>query len=131
MKVLLFTLLLSFSSFAHELPYANYLKMQDSLAKDNYSEALKTWKLICEKELGHYAKDAKYNDCQKQFKDIKELRESFKALSEIYIKNGEAIKDKSIVVAKCPMAKARWLQKKGDVANPYYGKEMLQCGSIE
>ncbi len=130
MKYLLL-ILFSFSSFAHELPYANYLKIQDFLAKDNYSEALKIWKLICEKELGHYAKDAKYTDCKKKVKDIAQLRDSFKGLSEIYIKNGEAIKDGNIVVASCPMAKARWLQNKGKIANPYYGKEMLQCGSFE
>jgi hypothetical protein len=29
------------------------------------------------------------------------------------------------------MKKAYWLQKKGDIQNPYYGKEMLECGVIE
>ena len=33
--------------------------------------------------------------------------------------------------ATCPMAKANWLQTTKDVANPYMGKAMLECGSIE
>ena len=30
----------------------------------------------------------------------------------------------------CPMAKAEWIQKSGKIANPYYGKSMLRCGTI-
>jgi Cu(I)/Ag(I) efflux system membrane fusion protein len=41
----------------------------------------------------------------------------------------------SVRVAHCPMAQdgkgARWLQTDGKVANPYFGSEMLECGSIE
>ncbi|MFI5377725.1 MAG: hypothetical protein ACHRHE_00345 [Tepidisphaerales bacterium] len=29
------------------------------------------------------------------------------------------------------MAGANWLQASQDVANPYYGKSMLDCGKIE
>ena len=35
-------------------------------------------------------------------------------------------------VAFCPMADddrgARWVQKKGEIANPYFGSSMLICG---
>ena len=38
-------------------------------------------------------------------------------------------------VAHCPMAQdgkgARWLQTENKVANPYFGSEMLECGSLE
>lgn len=41
----------------------------------------------------------------------------------------------SIGVAYCPMARsnlgAYWLQRPGPVRNPYYGAEMLACGSLE
>ncbi len=132
MKTLFFVSLLStFIALSHELKYENYLQVQSALAKDDFKQALSSWKTICEKDLGHYAKEQKYDDCTKPMKTITELRNSFKALSEIYIKNGETIKDGSIVVASCPMAKARWLQKSGSVSNPYYGKDMLQCGEIE
>ena len=34
----------------------------------------------------------------------------------------------SLVVVLCPMAKARWLQPKGTIRNPYFGSEMPTCG---
>lgn len=41
----------------------------------------------------------------------------------------------SVRVLHCPMARdgkgARWLQSDAKVKNPYYGSEMLECGSIE
>lgn len=121
----------SFSVQAHDLTYDSYLALQENLAKDNFEQAFKTWEKICEKEIGHYAKDYSYKDCSIKQKNIKQLRNSFKALSEIYIKNGETIKNGEIVIAKCPMANARWLQKKGTLQNPYYGASMLQCGEFE
>lgn len=33
-----------------------------------------------------------------------------------------------MVVAKCQMAKAKWIQTKGGIKNPYNGKSMLECG---
>ena len=124
-------LITSISSFAHDLKYDSYLSLQESLAQDDFKSAKKIWSIICEKEIEHYAKDYSFKDCGKQIEDIKELRISFKSLSEIYIKNGETINNDKIVIAKCPMANARWLQKKGEIQNPYYGATMLQCGSFE
>lgn len=34
-------------------------------------------------------------------------------------------------VVWCSMAPGRWLQRAGEVANPYYGQEMLRCGDIQ
>lgn len=121
----------SISAFAHDLTYDSYLKLQESLAQDDFKTAQKTWHTICKKEVGHYAKDYSFKDCGKNIESIKKLRNSFKSLSEIYIKNGKKIKNGEIVVAKCPMANARWLQKKGTLQNPYYGVSMLQCGGFE
>lgn len=36
----------------------------------------------------------------------------------------------SLYVAHCPMAKADWLQRSKDLANPYYAEDMKECGSI-
>jgi hypothetical protein len=117
---------LSNFAFAHELGLEPYLKMQESLANDDFKQALVSHKLICEKELIHYTDD--YKDCKKPFKNIDELRSSFKALSEVYIANGAKDELKNVEKATCPMAKAKWLQRKGDLKNPYYGKSMLECG---
>lgn len=64
----------------------------------------------------------------KSFKDIEDLRTSFKQLSFLYISNSNKTEMKDLIVAECPMAKAKWIQPKGGIRNPYYGKSMLECG---
>lgn len=122
----LFALTLTSTVFAHDLSFSNYLKMQESLAKDDLKGALSSHKVICAKELLHYKDD--YKDCTKNFKSIEELRTSFKQLSEVYMTNGNKKELEGLQKATCPMAEAKWIQKKGDLANPYYGKSMLTCG---
>lgn len=123
--------ILSFNVFCHELEYENYLSLQNSLVKGELNKALKSWKTMCKSELGHYAKDYKYDDCGKSINSVNALRESFKSLSEIYIKNGKSLENSDLKIVKCPMAKARWIQKGSSVKNPYYGKKMLTCGEVE
>lgn len=101
--------------------------MQDALASDDFKTALSTHKTICAKDLGHYKKTS-YKECDKEFKDIDALRESFKKLSEAYFEHGDKNEMKGLIKASCPMAKARWIQKEGTLRNPYYGKSMLDCG---
>jgi hypothetical protein len=61
--------------------------------------------------------------------DIAATRDAFKALSKVAT-TMELPTD--YAVAFCPMYKggAKWVQKKDKLANPYYGKQMLTCGSF-
>ncbi len=67
--------------------------------------------------------------------DIKKQREHFIHLSAHLI---NALKtfgiDQKVYVDFCPMANnnvgAYWLSKEKEIRNPYFGKEMLDCGSI-
>jgi hypothetical protein len=43
---------------------------------------------------------------------------------------GTMSKPKGIDVVFCSMAKGSWLQKRGEVRNPYYGSSMLTCGEV-
>jgi hypothetical protein len=127
MNRFLFVFFLSMSSaFAHDLAMGPYIKMQEALANDDMKATLESHKIICDKELIHYKDD--YKDCDKKFKSIEEVRTSFKKLSEVYIEYGDKKELKELVKASCPMAKAKWVQKNGDLKNPYYGKSMLECG---
>lgn len=127
MKFLLFLMFtLSLPAMAHDLGIAPYIRMDEALASDNFKGALEAHKFICEKELIHYKDD--YKDCEKKFKDIEELRTSFKILSEVYIENGNKKEMNNYQKATCPMAKAKWIQRPGTLRNPYYGKFMLDCG---
>lgn len=124
--VLLLALFTMTSAFAHDLDYGPYIKMQEALANDDMKGAVAAHKVICDKELIHYKDD--YKDCSKAFKNIEEVRTSFKTLSEVYIEHGNKKEFKGLTLATCPMAKAKWIQKNTDLKNPYYGKSMLECG---
>ena len=69
--------------------------------------------------------------------DIAALRAALKPLSESLIaevKQGGLDQVGSAYVAHCPMAfdnaGANWLTPANDIANPYFGAEMLNCGSL-
>lgn len=59
---------------------------------------------------------------------IEDARKEFKKLSAPFVEWVENSKDSSYKVVYCPMAGAKWVQKDGEVMNPYFGKEMLHCG---
>ena len=64
--------------------------------------------------------------------DIKAARAAFGDLSDAMIalvNSGSSGKD--VRVAYCPMVKKSWLQKGDQIANPYYGSEMLRCGEFK
>lgn len=68
--------------------------------------------------------------------DIKTVRASFAALSGAVIALVEKappsnMAGRDINKAYCPMKSAAWLQRGGDILNPYYGSEMASCGSIK
>jgi hypothetical protein len=68
-------------------------------------------------------------------KPIKEQRDAFKRLSETVIDlTGRTTVSGALglklFVIRCPMAEARWIQKTDEVANPYYGSAMLECGKV-
>lgn len=61
------------------------------------------------------------------------LREEFLDLSTPALAYAAANQGGSlkVAVAFCPMKPGRWLQAAADIANPYYGSEMLRCGVFE
>lgn len=119
--------LMSFAAFAaSELPLKPYLNIQEALAKDDFETAKKSLESLCKEEGKFLSKN--YKDCGETFKDIDAFRESFKALSKVYIEQGKKSELEKLIKVECPMAKAKWLQRPGSVANPYYGSSMLTCG---
>jgi protein SCO1/2 len=64
---------------------------------------------------------------------IEDARRAFGAMSDAligYLRTSNASTGGSARVAYCPMLRKSWLQKDGPVANPYYGKRMLNCGEL-
>jgi hypothetical protein len=66
-------------------------------------------------------------------KDVGEARQHFGTLSEAidsYMANQHLVPPAGVRVAFCPMAMRPWLQRGGAIRNPYYGSQMLTCGSF-
>lgn len=61
---------------------------------------------------------------------LEDARQAFKQLSRPMAMWGTMSMPEGINVVYCSMAKASWLQKQGDVRNPYYGGDMVGCGEI-
>jgi len=124
----------------------SYLKVQDALAADKTAGvqaaaraiAASGKKLDAKSVTGEHAEHYKHlpmnlTKAAEQLaaaKDITAAREAFKELSKPMAMWGTMAKPKGVVVMFCAMAKGSWLQKKGEVRNPYYGASMLGCGEI-
>ncbi|HEX3128647.1 MAG TPA: hypothetical protein VH394_15045 [Thermoanaerobaculia bacterium] len=63
-------------------------------------------------------------------KDLKTARDAFYELSKPMVRWREAADSKEHVMAYCSMSKRLWIQPKGEIGNPYYGKSMATCGEV-
>jgi Cu(I)/Ag(I) efflux system membrane fusion protein len=62
--------------------------------------------------------------------DIESVREAFKNLSKPVSMWVSMAKPEHMSVMHCPMAKAGWVQRGSDAANPYLGGKMKSCGQV-
>jgi len=122
--------------------YQNYISVKSALASDDIKktsmaagEFLKTAKtvnskMIAEKQLTSLKADA---TTIAQGKNIETQRKAFYNLSDVMIALAKENKlsDKTVFVQYCPMAKGSWLSNEKQIVNPYYGKSMLDCGSVK
>ena len=117
--------------------YDHYLTIQSELAKDSIKTVSEHANAIAKAVRGDETKMlptdiAKQADALAGAKNIKAAREAFKPLSASVVKYRADHKIKGPYrEAYCPMAKASWLQTEKEIKNPYYGKEMLDCGDFK
>jgi Cu(I)/Ag(I) efflux system membrane fusion protein len=108
---------------------SNYLAAADALAADNFAAAKTALSALAKESQGIIKTQAQ---AAADAADIAAMRRAFKPLSENVIKM--QVPD-GYGVVYCPMfdsAKgASWVQKRGKVANPYYGKAMQECGAFK
>jgi hypothetical protein len=68
-----------------------------------------------------------------QAADLPAARMAFAGLSDAiigYSKETGAVFGADVHVAYCPMVQKYWLQKGTAIQNPFYGKQMSDCGRI-
>jgi hypothetical protein len=115
----------------------SYLTIQSQLAADQIAQVKVPARAIAAraatmgKEGANIAKAA---TSLENAADIKSARDAFGALTDALLAagNAEGWKDvEGVRLTFCPMVNRSWLQKDGQIRNPYYGKAMLTCGEFK
>jgi len=125
---------------------ASYLSVQDSLAADSLDGVATSAKTIAEAAgrldppHANAARSGRYAELPSQIvasahrlstaETIESAREAFKELSRPMVTWASMAVPAGVSVVYCPMAQASWLQKSGQIRNPYFGSEMLRCGEV-
>lgn len=106
----------------------HYLKVQEALAADDFAAAKQALAMLGGATQGEVEEWA---TAAASAADIDAVRQAFKPLSESFI---NVVLPAGYGVVYCPMADedrgAKWIQKKGEIANPYFGSRMLRCGAF-
>jgi hypothetical protein len=124
----------------------SYLAVQKLLAADKTDGVAAEMKTLAQAAtaLGEKSADDKVKEQVKAVakaagaepKDLKQTREAFKGLSTavialVQVAPPTAEVSSVLYQATCPMVKASWLQGSKDIANPYMGSQMLDCGEVQ
>lgn len=118
--------------------YAAYIKLKDELVATKFDEAKLAANKLSEALVGIEGCENVVN-IAKQIagaKDIKTQRKQFTGLNTELIpifKHG-VLTSGTIYIQHCPMANngdgGDWLSSEKKIQNPYYGSEMMECGSV-
>jgi protein SCO1 len=113
-----------------------YLRIQLALNVDSLAEVTNDARMIASEAAklgpGTASMQAAAVELQ-QAGDLKAARAAFARLGDavmIYAKDSGAAIGDDVKVAYCPMLQKYWLQKGETIRNPFYGKEMSDCGRI-
>lgn len=121
-------------SFAQQNLFDSYINIKDALVKGDATTAAtaaaELYKAVKQTSLSDkIAADALAisgsSNIEQQRKLFKTLSDSFYTLSRT-VKLSEA----PYYRLYCPMKKSYWLSKEAAIKNPYYGKQMLTCGTL-
>ena len=113
-----------------------YLKIAEALASDNMDGVKMNAGEIATAATGLGALAVKIDTAAIQLSnaaDLADAREKFGVLSEAidgYMTTQHLPAPEGVRVAFCPMVKKPWLQTAESLRNPYYGSQMLTCGSF-
>lgn len=113
-----------------ERAFEHYERIRTALAQDTTrgiaAEAGALSRLAAEVAGEHAARAAA---AVAEAKDIAAARERFAALSDVLVPKFLDAGLPGVHGFVCSMKGARWVQRGGSPANPYYGKSMLTCGT--
>jgi hypothetical protein len=111
-----------------------YFRIQTALVDDRI-DTVKNDALLVAQEAGNLGATGKSIEAAatalSQATEIGAAREAFGRLSDAVIAYADGTRTSpgaDVATVYCPMVKKSWLQKNGDVKNPYFGKAMPGCG---
>jgi len=116
--------------------YQHYTHLKTALINDDAKEAEMGTQML-EKAIKDAGMDIKNMEPMAKAADVKAKRAQLSSLSVELASVFKKAKIESGVVYKqfCPMANdgngGYWLASESPIKNPYYGKNMLSCGSVE
>ncbi|MGF7079176.1 DUF3347 domain-containing protein [Mucilaginibacter sp. UYCu711] len=122
---------------------AAYLEVKNALAADNGKAAQARAKVLStqiaavqlqDENWKKYADKLSFDSRHISETDaIAHQREHFASLSKNFYAVVKSMKAnaKTLYWQYCPMKKSSWLSDVEAIENPYYGKEMLECGSVK
>ncbi|MFS4416279.1 efflux RND transporter periplasmic adaptor subunit [Maribacter sp. 2307ULW6-5] len=121
----------------------HYFLLKDAMVADNYKTAMTyveefnlKFTAVKKQSISNGESLDKELTKMSNSTDLKSLRSSFKGFSKALITMLKAQNEfhSTLYVQFCPMADnnsgALWLSAEKEIRNPYFGKQMLQCGSI-
>lgn len=132
--------------------FRDYFSLKDALVADNFETSVRYAKMIkdhlSEMDMQLFEGEAHtqlmkyigqihpFLDQMIQAKDITQSRNAFKDLSSRFVVMAGVFGplDDVLYVQHCPMADnnqgADWLSREQQIQNPYFGSQMLKCGSV-
>ena len=113
-----------------ELRLQYYVEAQEALAAEDFARAQQAMKQLKQHVEGKLAEAVA---ATAGAGDIKAMRLAFRPMSDKLVK--VLAVPESYALTYCPMVegdkKGYWIQKKGEIMNPYLGASMLHCGAFE
>lgn len=115
--------------------YKNYLNLKDALVASNKDEA-KNAAIQLQKSMDGVADGKMIADEAAKLAASSNIKEQRKAFSDVSNMMAMLIKDGRLSMGMiyldyCPMVKSSWLSNDKEIKNPYFGEQMLTCGSVK
>ena len=111
--------------------FESYESVRAALAADNLADATPHAKVLADRaEAAGGVQAKKAARALAEAKNIEDARKSFGELSTILVPIFQAEAIPGTTAYLCPMKQKPWVQRGDKMANPYYGKAMLTCGTV-
>ena len=111
--------------------FEHYELVRAALAADSLTDALPHAKMLAPKaEAAGGMPAKKAAEALAAAANIEEARKQFGELSTILVPMFQAEAIPGTTAYMCPMKQKPWVQRGDKMANPYYGKAMLTCGTV-